>query len=412
MALGRFAAMLLGSKLRVVAVGIGLLVAVGAAGAATGILGAPSVAGIENHFGDVNETTTDVHTDIVVDNPNPVGVQLGGTTVDYAVEMNGITMATGTKAGVGVETGNSTVDVTSRLHNDRIPAWWVSHLQNGESTALTVDADVHSSMVGQSFGAPSVEREIETDISSSFDSTETQPIDANQPLVSDPVLYLNETEGEWGEVTEEETPIVMAFTLYNPKDYPISASAIGYDVTMNDLAVGEGSTDSAVTIPPGETRTIEATTVIDNGLLDEWWVSHLERNQVTDLEIQFYARFDLSAAGAGDIRVPLDSVTHEIETDMFGNKDEYPTGSAENASASDGDDSSDADGDESTPTPTNDDSTATDDGDILSGGDDETEPGSGSPTSTATETPTETDTATGTDDGGDGDDGGILDVTL
>jgi len=54
-------------------------------------------------------------------------------------------------------------------------------------------------MVGQSFGAPSVERQIETDVSSSFDSTETQPIDANQPLVSDPVLYLNETEGEWGE---------------------------------------------------------------------------------------------------------------------------------------------------------------------------------------------------------------------
>ncbi|SFR98514.1 LEA14-like dessication related protein [Halomicrobium zhouii] len=411
MALGRIVAILLGSKLRVVAVGLGLLVAVAGAGAAAGILGAPSVAGIENHFGDVNETTTDVHTDIVVSNPNPVGVQLGGTTVDYAVEMNGITMATGTKAGVGVETGNSTVNATSRLHNDRIPEWWVSHLQNGETTALTVDADVHSSMVGQSFGAPSVEREIETDISSSFDSTETQPIDANQPLVSDPVLYLNETEGEWGEVTEAETPIVMAFTLYNPKDYPISASSIGYDVTMNGLAVGEGQTDRSVTIPPGETRTIEATTVIDNGLLDEWWVSHLERNQVTDLEIQFYARFDLSAAGAGDIRVPLDSVTHEIETDMFGNKDEYPTGSAENASASDGDASSDAGGEESTRTPTPDgtdgDSTATDDGDILSGGDDETEPGSASPTSTATETPTETDTAT--DDGGDG---GVLGVTF
>jgi len=238
MALGRIVAILLGSKLRVAAVGLRLLVAVVGAGAATGILGAPSVAGIENHFGDVNETTTDVETDIAVHNPNPVGVQLGGTTVNYAVEMNGIEMATGTKAGVGVETGNSTVNVTSRLHNDRIPDWWVSHLQNSESTTLTVDADVHSSMVGQSFGAPSVERQIETDVSSSFDSTETQPIDANQPLVSDPVLYLNETEGEWGEVTEEETPIVMAFTLYNPKDYPISASAIGYDVTMNDLAVG------------------------------------------------------------------------------------------------------------------------------------------------------------------------------
>jgi len=55
---------------------------------------------------------------------------------------------------------------------------------------------------------------------------------------------------------------------------------------------------------------------------------------------------------------------------MFGNKAEYPTGSAENASGTDDDESSEAEGDESTPTGTPDgseadgDSTATDDGDI------------------------------------------------
>lgn len=283
----------------------------------------------------MNDTSTAIESDLVVNNPNPVGVQLGGLSIEYAVEMNGITMATGNKKGVGVETGNSTVGFTSHLQNDRIPEWWVSHLQNGEQTTLTVDADVHSSFVGQSFGAPSVEREINTDVSSSFNSTETQPIDANQALVSDPVLYLNETEGHWGEVASEETPIEMSFTLYNPKEYPITLSSIGYDVAMNDLAVGEGSSERSVTIPPGETRTIEATTVIRNQQLDEWWVSHLERNQVTDLEIQFYARFDLSdlsAAGAGEVRVPLDSVTHTIETDMFGNKAEHPTGDAANSS--------------------------------------------------------------------------------
>jgi hypothetical protein len=193
----------------------------------------------------------------------------------------------------------------------------------------------------------------------------------------------------------------MTFTVYNPKSYPISMSSIGYDVTMNGLAVGEGASERSVTIPPGETRTIETTTVIRNQLLDEWWVSHLERNQVTDLEIQFYARFDLSAASAGEVRVPLDSVTHTIETDMFRNKDEYPTGESdeENAGESGG-----GDGGESTPTetptetetPTGDDPTATEsDGESLSGGDD-------TETATPTQTATDTGSETPTDDGDDG----------
>ena len=398
MALGRLVGRLLGSKLRIAAVALGLLVAVGAAGAAAGVLGTPSVAGIENHFGDVNETTTDVESTLVVSNPNPVGVKLGGTTVDYAVEMNDVTMATGKKTGIGVDTGNSTVNFTSHLRNDRIPDWWVSHLQNGERTTLNVDATVHSSLLGQSVGAPPVEREIETDVSSSFNSTKTRPIDANQPLVSDPVLYLNETEGHWGDVTESETPIEMTFTVYNPKSYPISASSIGYDVTMNGLAVGNGSSERSVTIPPGETRTIEATTVIRNQKLDEWWVSHLERNQVTDLSIQFYARFDLSGDGGGEVRIPLDSVTHTIETDMFGNKAEYPTGET-------ADDGANSGGGESTPTETpggtatesGGDSTATtSEGGVISGGDD-TETATDTPTETPAETPTGTETTT--DDG-------------
>ncbi len=397
MALGRIVAILLGSKLRVAGVLVGLLVAAGAAGAATGVLGAPAVVGVENRFGDVNETTTAIESDLRVHNPNPVGVRLGGTSVDYAVEMNGLTMASGTKSGVGVETGNSTLSFTSHLRNERIPTWWTSHLQNGERTNLTVDADVHSSLVGASFGAPTVERSVETDVASAFDSTETQPIDASQPLVSDPVLYLNETSGDWGAVNETATPIEMSFTVYNPKSYPISASSIGYDVSMNDVAMGSGSTESAVTIPPGETRTIEATTVLRNQRLDEWWVTHLERNQVTDLTIEFYARFDLSATGGGTVRVPLDDVTHEIETDMFGTKNETAAGSENESDADSGNGTADdADGD-GTPTPAGEDTrTATDEGSVSFGGDDTATDSSTGETSTETATATET----ATDDGG------------
>lgn len=413
--LSKVSSVLLGSKLRVVGVAV-LLVGASVVGAfALGFLGTPSVTGVDNEFGGVNETQTTIQSDLQVQNPNPIGANLGGLTVDYAIGMNGIRMAEGTKSGVDVARGNSTLPFTTYMANDRIPEWWVSHVSNGEQTTLTVDASVHSSTVGQSFGAPKVERSIETDMLSQFNSTETRPVNASQPLVSDPVLYVNETSAQWGEVNESRTPLNLDFRVYNPKSYPVGVSEIGYEITMNDVAVGEGTTEQGYTIGPKSSETVETTTLIDNAKLDEWWVTHLERDQVTDLRIEFYARLEVT--GGETIRVPLRSLTYTetIETDIFGND---PGGSGE---AGDGDSSGDTDGtetDETTtsPTETPGDSTAegtatedgsettTDDGGLLDDTttSDDTATDSTETTSAPTPTPTDTPTneTTTTDDGG------------
>jgi len=320
MALGRIRSTLFATKLHTAVTIVVALLVLGVLATLLGFVGAPAVTDVQNRFGEVNETTTTIESDVVVDNPNPVGIRLGGTTVGYAIAMNGIGMAEGTREGIVLETGTSTVNLTTYLQNRRIPDWWESHVRNGERTTVGVHADVHSSLLGASFGAPTIEREIETDITAGLNSTETQPVDAGAPLVSDPVLYVNETSGTWGEVTDDETAVDMRFTVYNPKSYPVAMSELGYDVTMNDVGVGAGATDRSIAIGPGETRTIEATTTIRHEALDEWWVSHLRRDQVTELTIDFHARIDLTSAGAGSVEVPLDSTTQTIETDIFGTK--------------------------------------------------------------------------------------------
>ncbi|MFC6726275.1 LEA type 2 family protein, partial [Halobium palmae] len=280
---------------------------------------APAVTGVDNRFGGVNASTTVIESDLRVENPNPIGVDLGGVTVDYDVSMNGIGMATGGREGVSLPRGESALPLTSRMRNERIPAWWVSHVNGGERTTLTVDASVHSSTLGWTVGAPEVSREIRTDLIGGFDSNETRPVNANRPLVSDPVLYVNETSAAWGDANESATPIDMDFTVYNPKATPLALTEIGYTVTMNDVVVGEGATNRSYVVPGQRSRTLETTTRIDNPRLDEWWVSHLERDQTTDLRIEFYATLDV----AGDsVRVPLDALTYTetFETDVFGTK--------------------------------------------------------------------------------------------
>lgn len=306
--------------LKLVGALVGVVVlAVGGAWAA-GIVGTPAVDGVNNAFGDVNESTTVIRSELLVSNPNPIEVQLGGLTADYAIEMNGIRMAEGHKEGLDVAgRGTTAVPLRTEMNNSKLPAWWVSHVRNGERTTLTVDASVRSSLLGRTF-SPQVEREINTSIIAAFNTDEDRPIDANKPLVSDPVLWLNRTAGEWGTVDEETTEIEMAFDLHNPKSVPITITEIGYDIRMNDVTMGEGTTDKAVSIPPGATRTVRATTLLNNHHLDEWWVTHLRNDQTTTLEVEFYARVDLSAAGGGTVRIPLDTMERPIETDMFGNK--------------------------------------------------------------------------------------------
>jgi LEA14-like dessication related protein len=301
-------------------------------GIATGVFGAPSVESIDNRFGAVNETATIIETDIRVNNPNPIGINLGGVSIDYGVYMNDVAMADGKKKGVSVGAGKSNVSLQTQLKNERIPDWWVTHVRNEERTTLAVNGTVSSSLLGQSAEIPPVEREISTDIDGALDSEETRPINADQALVSNPILYLNETSGTWGEVNDSTTEIEMTFVVYNPKPHAVPVSELGYEMTMNDIAVGSGQSESTVVIDPGTTETVTTTTVMRNEKLDVWWVSHVENDQVTDLRIAFSAQVDLSNAGrlggeGGTVEIPLDTVEHRFETDVFGNKNASEPGS-------------------------------------------------------------------------------------
>jgi len=368
---------------RNVAVGVAGVVLL--AGIAVFVLGQPSVSGVDNRFGGVNETTTVVESDLTVRNPTPIGASLGGLTVDYAIDMNGIRMATGVKQGLSLPSGESTVPMTTHLANERIPAWWVSHLDNGERTELAINADVHSSALGTSFGTPQVTRTVETDVISAFNSTERRPVGGEGPT-GEPILYIEETSAQWGAIDSSATEIDMRFVVYNPNPYPVPVSELSYRATMNGVAMGAGATEGQGTVPPESTRTIRATTVLDTANIDKWWVTHIENGQRTELRIDFSARIELPT---GTVEIPLRPLTYTetIETDIFGSKDETDADDAATPTQEAGvTPTSTSTSDEETTTPT-----PIDDGGLLAGGEETT-----TPTSTADE---ETTTPTPTDDG-------------
>jgi len=336
---------LVASKLRIFLL---VLVATGGligGGFALGVLGAPAVNGVQNDFGNVTEDETTIVTNVSVQNPNPIGLSLGGVTIDYQVSMNDVQVANGTKNGVSVGSGNSTMRLETTLFNDRIPPWFASHVRNDEQTTVNIDATVDAYGFSRSI---TQQREIQTDILGSFRSSQDRPINANHALISDPVLIVEETDASWGTVSREETPIDMSFAMYNPNTEPIAISELRYNVTMNDVLVSQGATEDPFVIPGGTRNTLQATTAIQNQRLDEWWVSHLDESQyghqVSQFRIEFTAVVELP--NGETVVVPLDDLAYDewIGTDLFdegGNVGVPPSEQSGDGSGSDGGNTSD-----------------------------------------------------------------------
>ncbi|WP_049902870.1 LEA type 2 family protein [Halococcus agarilyticus] len=308
--------MSLRSVLRTLVLAVVVLCVIVAGAVAFGVVDRPSVAATESRFASVNASTTVAETDVIVANPNPVGVRLSNATVGHTIAMNGIEMGAATTEGFRLTTGNTTIGLTTPIDNRRIPAWWASHVRNGERTRLVATARVRSSLLGRTATVRETEV-VETGITDAFNSTEPRPVNASLPLIDDPVLVVDRTSATWGDVTEGTTTLSSDIVVSNPKSIPYPISRIEYEIAMNDVTVGNGTTARGYTIPAEGRETIRADVTIDNGELDEWWVSHLERGQRTDLRVDLTAVVELPDGETA--RLPLDGLGYDttIETDVL-----------------------------------------------------------------------------------------------
>lgn len=373
---------------RHILVGVAVILVVLGGLAVAGVLGAPAIDRIDNTFGDVSEDETDIESDIVIDNPNPIGIGLGDASINYSIAMNDVHMAAGQVAGIDIGSGQSTIPAITSMHNEGITEWWPTHIQSGETTDVLVDAHISTDRFtrGVTYSHTTT---VTTDILSGFETDEPREINADDPLLSDPVLYVNETRAEWGEVSATETPIDKEFLLYNPNTEPYVLTQMGYEITLNGVPVGEGETDRDMVIEGHSHEELGLTTTIDATTLDDWWVTHLDEevhgHQVSEFQIEFWAVIELNGE---EVRLDLDALTYEdfIGTDLFDeggdvgvppdaseDRDADPNGDTDDADdgaddaddheADDGDNGDDADDDQDEEDEVDDDDDPDDDGD-------------------------------------------------
>lgn len=283
---------------------LGVVVAAGA-----GVFQEPTVEEIQNEWGEITDEETEIITTVVVDNPNPIGLPGGLLGVEYDVVMNGVEMAEGGKSGFGLAAGINELELTTTIDNQKIPKWWMTHINNDEMTAMSIDPTL--SVLGFTVDVPAQNESIETDILAQVEQDESQEVTA----LGRTLMVIEKTEGAWGDASPEETPLELDVTITNPNPVPIVFTKISYRVEMNGLVVAEGETTDPIEIGPQSTGVVESEAGIDNQKLDEWWVSHLENDERTELKVQFDAVVEIEGQ---EVDVPLSDTTDTFETDILG----------------------------------------------------------------------------------------------
>jgi LEA14-like dessication related protein len=148
----------------------GVLVIAGGTGYAAVTFEKPSFGVIDmGDWKEVNKDSITVVSDAWINNPNPIGLSVGFIDVRYAAEVNNITLAEGEIDKVSLNSGNNTQEFETQLKQGGIPEWWISHVENGENSTVSVPVNIGTPV--NSLEIQVFSKEVSTDITSRIENS-------------------------------------------------------------------------------------------------------------------------------------------------------------------------------------------------------------------------------------------------
>lgn len=257
----------------------------------------------------ISDETFTVSSEIWIDNPNPIGLSLDFVDLKYSAEANEVTLASGKIDNVSIQQGNQTRSFETVVQQERIPEWWVSHLQNSEKTTVKVPVTVKTPIT--SFTVEAYSKDIETTIADrleknldSIEGTYEGPgVERSISGISTevrPELEVRDLEASIGSVSRNESEFLVDMNVHNPNAYPVPTPSFGGEARLNNISVANWRAnaepltemaDSSV-IAPGETEELRFTVGLQNQRMDDWLESHARREEFTEGSIDAYLIFN------------------------------------------------------------------------------------------------------------------------
>ncbi|EHR79389.1 hypothetical protein OCC_07978 [Thermococcus litoralis DSM 5473] len=276
----------------------------------TQILEKPEIKLIKHKWREITHSTTEIITEITIYNPNAVPIPIENALVE--VYMNDIKLGAGSSTiGEIKAKSESTIVISTKFDNSKIPEWWVSHIKNGEKSImrikgfLTFNLKVTKVQFPIEFSSP-----LKTSILAGLNSDTPQKVSIG-PIT----LTIESIKSHWGDVTADYTEIITLATIYNDNLIPVPITKLRYLVEMNGIKIAEGSSNVATIIQPKSDATLTFVTKLDNRMLDEWWVSHIKNGERTKVRVILQPVIEV---GGRELVFTLAESESEFTTNLLG----------------------------------------------------------------------------------------------
>ncbi len=296
---------------------LGILVIVFVAVIGLGILSfdRPKLQEVNNEWGEVDQKKTEIRSSIYINNPNPIGIPFASIEIKGEILMNNVVMGAMNKSDVDIEAGNNNIELVSNIHNDKIPEWFVSHVDSGEYTDIRISPEVTLKTFLTDFGIqmPDQTSSLQTSFLSGF--TEIQKDKITDPATDKVLLTIENVEAEWGEVTEEKSQINAEVTVENPNPFPINLNQLSYQIDLNGIDIGSNETTEKIILGPNQETKVKTSLLIKNDKLEDWWPIHIKNNEESQLSINMKAIVEFQNQ---ELEIPIYESDQTIETDILG----------------------------------------------------------------------------------------------
>ena len=249
----------------------------------------PKIREVFLSWGNVTYDSTEIIADVSVYNPSPIPITLKKVT--FTLYMNNIKMVTGSSEGaVNLASFQETVvRLVGTLNNSGIPDWFISHLKNGERTDVRLSGKVTFDLKLMELTRPFEQTlNITTSLLAGMNTNQAETL-----RIGPVELTLKSLTSSWGKITPEEIEINHKAVIYNPNPYPIPITKLEYEIYMNNIRMGGGTTYNPVILGAEKDTVILFTTVLDDSLLDEWWISHIKNGEKTRITIEIYSVIEI-----------------------------------------------------------------------------------------------------------------------
>lgn len=273
-------------------------------------VGKPIVKGVENRWGNVTDNFTEIITEVVVYNPNPFPIPVKDVLTE--VYMNSLKVGEGKSLQSEIKARTtSTILISTKIDNRKIPEWWVSHIKNGERSTLSVKGYLlfDLKITTFRFELPEIKQIIETNFLSGITS-ETQSITFGPYRIT-----VESVRAKWGIVNDEITQVIASVKVRNENNIPLYLSKMNYEITANGIVLGEGYTNVDRIVQPKSSADVPAIFNIQTEKIRDWWVSHIRKGErsVVEIAISPYVEIGGREYSFNMKEIKFNVVTHMLE---------------------------------------------------------------------------------------------------